>query len=212
MAKERFLIREASQFTEATKYNASEGKLTIRVIAPGLSKNRRYYGESLLKSSYGIFEGAKMFADHQTDSEDRARPEGSVNSWVALLDKPWCESDGTVKATATVIDPNFKNKLDLLNKAGKLSSMGISIRAFGEASKGEYMGEACTVVESLVGCKSVDFVTFPAAGGLVETMESVHDVDFPGIPDQMRNVIEQEKAYLAMGLSAQEAAFAARIN
>ncbi|HWX94495.1 MAG TPA: hypothetical protein VNY29_17835 [Terriglobales bacterium] len=150
----------------------SNGKLSLTVIQPGVSKNNRYYSPELLKKSYGIFEGCKMFADHATDSESKQRPEGSVNNWVASIDKVWAESDGTVKATAVVVDEAFKQKLTNLAKAGLLSQMGVSIRAFGEASDGEVGGKKVKIIESLDGARSVDFVTFAGAGGQVEAIES----------------------------------------
>ena len=161
-------------FVEAagvTGYNS--GRLTVTVIKPGLSKNNRYYSPDLLKQSTGIFENARMFADHQTDNEASARPEGSVKDWVASLTGVIAESDGTLKATAQVIDPAFKTKLENLKAAGLLNQMGVSIRCSGEATDGEMGGQHVKIIESLLSCRSVDFVTFAGAGGRVETMESV---------------------------------------
>jgi hypothetical protein len=151
----------------------SAGKLTVTVIKPGVSKNGRYYSESLLKGSTGIFKGAKMFVNHQTEAEQRSRPEGDINDWVANLGSAWAESDGTVRGAATVIDPVFKQKLENLRNAGQLDSMGISIRCAGTATDGEHDGKACKIIESLDGCRSVDFVSFAAAGGRVEALESI---------------------------------------
>jgi hypothetical protein len=151
----------------------SAGKLTVTIIKPGLSKNNRYYGESLLKSSVAIFKGAKMFTDHQTEAQQKSQPEGSLHNWVANMGDSWAESDGTVKGAAIVIDPIFKQKLENLRAAGQLDTMGISIRAVGEAYTGEVDGKSCTIIESLQSCRSVDFVTFAAAGGRVDALESV---------------------------------------
>jgi hypothetical protein len=151
----------------------SAGKLTVTIIKPGVSKNGRYYSEALLKGATGIFKGAKMFCNHQTEAEQRARPEGDINDWVANIGSAWAEADGTVRGGATVIDPTFKQKLENLRNAGQLDSMGISIRCAGTATEGEHDGKACKIIESLDGCKSVDFVSFAAAGGRVEAMESI---------------------------------------
>lgn len=113
-----------------------------------------------------------MFANHQTDAENRARPEGSVHDWVASLTKVWPESDGTIKAQAAVVDPAFKARLEELDKHGMLNDMGISIRAIGEASRSVIDGVKTDCVESLTAARSVDFVTFAGAGGRVEAMES----------------------------------------
>lgn len=111
-----------------------------------------------------------MFADHATDKEAASRPEGSVNNWVANITKVWPESDGTVRATAKIIDPQFKAKLALLGESQMLNTMGVSIRAMGEAKPGEAEGRKGNVVESLLAARSVDFVTFAGAGGQVENL------------------------------------------
>jgi len=177
-AATRGLFTNVEQLEEAaTTYRASTGDLTITVIKPGMSKNNRYYSAELLKKSSGIFESAKMFVDHQTDKDAAARPEGSVRDWVGTITGVKVESDGTVKATVNIHNEAFKTNLANLKKAGNLSQMGVSIRAYGAASDGEVAGKKCKVIESLIGCKSVDFVTFAAAGGQVESMSEAVDPD-----------------------------------
>lgn len=147
-----------------------KGEISFTVIKPGWSKNNRYYPAELLKSRANIFEGAKMFMNHATDAQDKVRPEGDLRDWVANITKVWPESDGTVRATAKVIDPAFKAKLQLLGESNMLNTMGVSIRAMGVSKDGEAEGKSGKVVESLLGAKSVDFVTFAGAGGAVETI------------------------------------------
>jgi hypothetical protein len=165
----------------ATTYSPQTGNLNITVIKPGWSKNNRYYPAEVLKQSANIFEGAKMFADHQTDKDAAARPEGSVRDWVGTITGVHALSDGTVKAIANIHDEGFKTNLSNLKKAGNLSQMGISIRAFGELKQGEAEGRKGPIVESLKGCKSVDFVTFAAAGGRVESMSESFDPNDPDL-------------------------------
>lgn len=175
---ERCIFANVEQLEEAaTTYQTSTGNLTITVIKPGWSKNNRYYPASLLKSRANIFEGAKMFTDHATEKEASARPEGSVRDWVGTITGVKTESDGVIKATANIHHEAFKTNLSNLKKAGNLSQMGISIRAIGECSKGEAEGRKGAIVESILGCKSVDFVTFAAAGGQVESMSEAVDPD-----------------------------------
>lgn len=176
----RAICADVSQLQEAA-YDASSGTLTLTVIKPGFNKSKeRYYPADVLKRDHKIFEGAKMFADHQSDKESRERPEGSVHNWVASIKKIWAESDGTVKANADVIDPPFKAKLEELAKKNLLQEMGVSIRAVGEAVVGKIEGIKTNIVESLQRGRSVDFVTYAGAGGLVEAIEAEsfdNDVD-----------------------------------
>lgn len=155
------------EFVESATETSSNG-YKVTVIKPGWSKNGRFYSEAMLKKCHGIFEGAKMFADHQTDKESREKPEGSVHNWVASLKNVQAESDGTVTGIAVPIDPAFKTKLETLKTEGLLGQMGISIRALGESKDGEAAGKKGKIVESLVRARSVDFVTFAAAGGGVQ--------------------------------------------
>jgi len=176
VTKTRGLFANVEQLDEAgTAYSPSTGNLTITVIKPGWSKNNRYYSAALLKGATNIFEGAKMFCDHQTEKDAVARPEGSVRDWVGTITGIKAESDGTVKATANIHNEAFKTNLTNLKKAGNLPQMGVSIRAFGEAVDGEAEGRKGKIIESLLGCKSVDFVTYAAAGGKVEAMSEAVD-------------------------------------
>jgi hypothetical protein len=164
-------------------YDSKTGELTLTVIKPGLNSSKsRFYPATVLKRDMGIFENAKMFTNHATKQEESARPEGDVNKWVAQLGKPWAESDGRIRAKAKVIDPPFKEKLETLQNAGLLQEMGVSIRAIGVGSEAEVPDGSATVkanmVERLVAARSVDFVTFPGAGGRCEVLESDRSDEF----------------------------------
>jgi hypothetical protein len=172
----RQLLKEAVQLTEA-KYDKANKSITMTVIRPGRSKNNKFYSGTMLKRDHKVFEGVKMFANHQTDAEQRTRPEGDVNQWVATLKETWCEEDGTVKGKAIVFDPLFAAKLENLAEANLLNEMGTSIRAIGEASEAEVDGEQCVMVERFIKARSVDFVTYAGAGGQVETLESDRNDD-----------------------------------
>lgn len=154
-------------------YNAATGEITLTVIKPGFNTSKsRYYPATVLKRDSKIFEGAKMFANHQTDAEQRARPEGDVRDWVGSLKKVWAEADGTVKGKAVIIDEAMKAKLTNLKEANSLQEMGISIRAMGTKSRKKIDKVETDYIESIDRSKSVDFVTFAGAGGQVEMMES----------------------------------------
>ena len=163
----------AKHITRLMESAYSKGVLTVKVIQPGFNKSKtRFYPADTLKRDYKVFEGAKMFVDHQTDAEQKVRPEGSIKDWVANLRKVWVEKDGTIMGEAVVIDDGFKAKLSALASKNMLSQMGVSIRASGEVSGKEIEGVETSYVESLLSARSVDFVTFAGAGGEVLAMES----------------------------------------
>jgi hypothetical protein len=176
----------------AAAFDRSKGLLHLTVIKPGTSKNKRHYSSDLLKKSAPIFEGAKMFANHQTDDEARDRPEGSINNWVGCLQNVKAESDGTIKGTAVIIDPQFQTKLENLSKAGLLGTMGVSIRAIGETARRDGVDH----VESLSSCRSVDFVTFAGAGGRADILESYEPLT--EVDDSQKKQAERIQHYMSV--------------
>jgi len=157
-----------------------KGRATVVVIKAGFNATEdRYYPAEVLKRDYKIFEGMKMYADHPTEEEDKARPERSIKDWVATLSDVTCDESGVVSGIAEIVEPWLMQKLASLRDKQMLSEMGISINAVGSASKGTIEGKETLVIEKLVACRSVDFVTEPGAGGIVTLYESDrnHDID-----------------------------------
>ncbi len=172
----RELVRNFMPLTEAT---FDKGRATVIVIKPGFNASEdRYYPAEMLKRDFGVFEGQKMYADHPTEEEDKARPERSIKDWVATLTDVSVDESGVVTGTAEIVEPWLMQKLASLRDKEMLSEMGISINAVGNATKGTIEGKDTLVIEQLVACRSVDFVTEPGAGGEVTLYESDrNDVD-----------------------------------
>jgi hypothetical protein len=179
-AASRVLVIGTQQLELKESYNAEKGVMRVRVIQPGFNKSKsRFYPAEVLKRDFKIFEGAKMFADHQTEKESDQRPEGSVHNWVANLQNVFAEDDGNVYGDSILIDPAFKAKMAELNKQNLLGEMGVSIRAIGEATDATEEGtdHEYKQVNALLASRSVDFVTYAGAGGQVEAMESDANAD-----------------------------------
>ena len=166
-------------YTPLTEAKFDKGRATVVVIKAGFNATEdRYYPPEVLKRDYGVFEGMKMYADHPTEEEDKARPERSIRDWVATLTEVTCDENGTVTGVAEIVEPWLMQKLASLRDKEMLSEMGISINAVGSASKATIDGKETLVIEKLVACRSVDFVTEPGAGGVVTLYESErNDID-----------------------------------
>ena len=167
-------------YVPLTEAKFDKGTAKVIVIKAGFNATGdRYYPAEVLKRDFGIFEGMKMYADHPTDEEDKARPERSIKDWVATLTEVTCDENGTVTGDAEIIESWLMQKLASLRDKEMLSEMGISINAVGSASKGTIDGKETLVIEKLVAARSVDFVTEPGAGGVVTFYESdrSHDID-----------------------------------
>jgi len=174
---ERSMLREGSALSEAD-YNDDKGEVTVTVIKPGFNASKkRFYPSETLARDYKIFEGLKMFADHQTAAEERAQPERSIRSWVGSIKRVFVDESGSIKARAAIHAPWFKEMLANLKASGSLSEMGTSIVASGEAHSTEVEGHKTDFIERLVHGRSVDFVTYPGAGGMVECYESAQPED-----------------------------------
>jgi FtsZ-binding cell division protein ZapB len=172
----RKLVNSVVTLEEAEVTAKGVGKLTI--IKPGFNSSKtRYYPKEVLARDFKVFEGNKMFADHPTEEEEYTRPERSIKDWVAVLTNVAVRDDGALTGDYTVVEPWFEAKLAKLRDAGKLSELGVSIRAVGSASRQEIDGVETDYIERLVTARSVDFVTFPGAGGNVDLFESETEFD-----------------------------------
>ena len=159
------LISEAVPLTEA----ASGGNIPIKIIQPGWGSSGYYSAEVLKRDGPKAFKaGLHMYVDHPTPQEEAARPERSLKDLAAVLasDAQWMENGKAgpgLYATAKV----FGDHANTISERAK--SIGVSIRALGQARAGEAEGRKGPIIEAITTGKSVDFVTLPGAGGAVLT-------------------------------------------
>lgn len=193
----RELMLSYVPLTEAT---IDKGRAKVIVIKPGFNVTEdRYYPAAMLKRDFGVFEGQKMYADHPTEAEDQARPERSIKDWVATLVDVTVDEAGVVTGVAEIVEPWLMTKLASLREKDMLSEMGISINAVGTASKDTIDGKETLVIEKLVACRSVDFVTEPGAGGEVTLYESDRQrdldlVELSGLRDRRPDLVQMIEA------------------
>ena len=167
-----------------------KGVLTLTVIEAGLNLSQTvFYPAKVLERDKNIFANAKMFLNHPTFMEELERPEGDLANWVAQLKEVWWDgSMGAIRGRAKIVDPTFQEKARKLAETGELKELGVSIRAFGEGERKNIDGIKHKVleIEKLTAARSVDFVTFPGAGGKVEVLESAL------MPDLSRELLGRE--------------------
>lgn len=162
-------LREAGIFR-------ADGLLPVTLIKAGWGNKRdkHYYPAKTLENDCQVFVGAKMYADHPTPLEEQQRPEGSIRNWVSTVKEAWYnKQEDTVDGLVKVHDPWMRS---LVKEAWE--DIGLSIRADGEVRPGEMGGRRGYIVESIVGCHSVDFVTKAGAGGRIKALhESAREED-----------------------------------
>jgi len=176
-AEMRDICAEFTPLTEAVA--PATGKARCVVIKAGFNEGKgRYYPEETLARDFAVFEGVKMNADHQTEAEEKARPEGSIRDWVATLKNVvYNATTKEVIGEPVVVEPWMQSKLATLRDKSMLNDMGISINAVGQASKQTIDGVKTNYIERLVRARSVDFVTSPGAGGKMQIFEASREND-----------------------------------
>ncbi|MBU2249597.1 MAG: ChaB family protein [Gammaproteobacteria bacterium] len=200
----RTIISDVISLAEATI--SGKGVAQVIIIKSGLNSSKdRYYPAEVLARDYQVFEGVKMYADHPTEDEEKQRPERSIRDWVATLKNVHVDESGQLIGEAVIVEPWMQAKLANLRDQSMLSEMGISINAVGTASKGEIEGVKTNVIERIVRVRSVDFVTEPGAGGMVQIYEADRDADVDLVsldilrerrPDLVKSIENEVKSQL----------------
>lgn len=140
----------------------------IAIISEGWGTSGYYSREVLSRDGPKVFrEGTLMYLDHPSRTESLDRPERSVKDLAAkIATTPFMEGN-TLVAEAEIF-PVWRETIDAL-----ADTIGLSIRAYGEAEFGEAEGRQGNIVQRLDDSASVDFVTEAGRGGKVmELIES----------------------------------------
>lgn len=142
-----------------------DGTVRVKLIAPGWGTSGFYGPEVLKKDGPKAFpKGTFMNWDHPTISEERERPEGSLDKLASVITStPEYLDDGPdgpgLYANAKAFSA-YKEAIDEL-----APHIGLSIRADGKVSEGQRDGKRGRIVEEISRGRSVDWVTLPGAGG-----------------------------------------------
>ncbi len=151
----------------------ARGILPVRFLVPGFNSDKsRYYTESAIKDATVVFNGAKMYCDHPTDADEKARPERSIRDWVATLKNCHVSDQGNAVGEAHINAGWLKDKAAVLYEQGDLNQLAVSILGIGSGQKEKIDGVETVAVENILKGRSVDFVTEPGAGGRAGLMES----------------------------------------
>lgn len=165
---------------DSTPEVRDEGRVaTVVIIKPGFNSDKsRYYPKETLAECAHLFEGAKMYRDHDTQRQRRERPVGSIDRWAGVLKNVRVrEDDGALIGDAHIVDASLRTKMSDLKAAGLLQELGVSLRALGKGVRHKVEGVATMLVEAFQKVLSVDFVTEAGAQGMVLAFESVSNLD-----------------------------------
>lgn len=183
-----------------TLTKAGGGNATVTIITPGVGSSGTYPRETIEQAATDrVFHaGLLMFADHATEEDTWARPEGSITNLVGVLaeDARWdTAADGLVAEVRI-----FEHWKPIIRDMAE--TIGVSIRAAGEVDE----TADGRIVKRLTEARSVDFVTRAGRGGRVmEVLEAARPTTLDEIAEIFRpNGYRNRIGWAAVGESGPE--------
>lgn len=173
------MLPDSETVTEGEAAKAPTGRRwDILIIQEGMSKNRNRYTRKVLQEAVPLYEGAKIFIDHQEDQRRYGRSVHEQAGFLkgvkgALLNQTTAEGADlapllALAATSVITKQTIRQEMLEAWEEGNPNLFGYShdamcrsVTAVDEANQAFY---DVTKIESV---KSVDLVTNPAAGGRV---------------------------------------------
>lgn len=163
---------------EAGMQNGDGAQVILMTEGAGNSRDGNYYTADCVRSAARVFEGAKCFINHPTESEEEDRPERDARDMCGWFSDVRPEKVGGRQALMAKL--NFgsstaaKEAKSLIKDAIRFQQQypsddkvycGFSINAAGPSRIDAVDGAPRKVVESIDWAMSADLVTFPARGG-----------------------------------------------
>jgi hypothetical protein len=188
--KANFRVIEALSIRvyEGKKYNDNKKRMVVKLIEAGESKNGYFYSKEVAESiSSHIKERNQMYMDHSMWGGGR-----SFKDLVAVATESYSK-DGASYAIVEMVDNPQTNWIYNLAKNFP-GTVGASIDARAkvdeveEGDPGYEEGKQKYIVKEIVFLNSVDFVTYPAAGGYVTELLASRATD--GALEKFNHVME----------------------
>lgn len=148
-------------------------KWGVLVIQEGMSKNRNRYGAKCLKEAAPLYEGAKIYMDHEETPRRFGRSTrdvaGFLKNVVPVVLGGGQEAAGAgrvaLSATAVIVNPTVRDMLLEAYQEGNPDMFGLSHDVKAESIAAVGPDGPFYEVQRIESVSSVDFVTNPAAGG-----------------------------------------------
>lgn len=156
------------------------GRWRVRVIRAGLSGNRNYYPDAVLREAAPLFEGARVFV--KSDAEHLAGQGKDVRNLIGRISRPEFAAgagpdSGEITADQELIEAegDIARKLTEAAERDMTGLFGLSIDAAGAVRPGRIDGKPARIATAISAVKSVDLIVEPGAGGqflnLIESKE-----------------------------------------
>lgn len=175
----------------------SDGTGRIKIIQPGWGSSGYYPAAVLERDGPTVFKkGTHMYIDHPTPTEQREKPERSVErlAGVTTSDAVWeaAGTDGPGLYADIEVRPSHREDLDAL-----ADHIGVSIVAQGSYRVDEVDGRKGRVITALTQGDSIDFVTRAGAGGAILPLLEARRTGIPAPPAPQHKEDAMSKEELA---------------
>jgi len=170
----------------------TDGTVRIKLIEPGWGSSGFYSSDILKRDGPKAFPAdTQMFFNHQTEAEERERPEGDVTNLVGkLMTAAQYDASGPAGPGLYADAKVFRHYKEVVEEIAP--DIGVSIRAMGKAEPGEAEDRTGMIINEITYGKSVDYVTAAGAGGkVVELFEAARNRNKE---DERSTVVDEKEA------------------
>jgi len=171
-------VKESLNMKEA-EFGEDFSNAKIKIIEEGFNRSKsRYYTKESIQKDMKVFEGLKMYANHEDDKVTQKRGARDIRDWVATIktSESGLDSDGKVSGFGQVVvhAPWFKDLLKSAKESDVLGQLGASINAYCSGVRKKIDGVYTNAVEGFAKGLSVDFVSEAGAGGKVLNFQEAY--------------------------------------
>jgi len=175
--------------------DAGEGrKWRVKIIAPGMSKNRTRYSKQVLAEAATLYEGAKAFDGHRSLEERRSSRLGRMVGW---YDDVAPAEDGSLVGTLNLTKAAESIRQIMLSawEADRPDMIGFSHDIAAYTATISEAGQTATDVKKIAEVYSVDTVADPSAGGRLERLvASRQEGDHAMKRDEVIALLDEDEA------------------
>jgi hypothetical protein len=155
-----------------------QGRFNVRIIRAGLSENRNFYADEVLRNAVMAFEGSRVFA--KSDAQHLRLEGRDVRNLVGRISdvsfRPGNAPDnGELYGTLELLEPegHIGTMLREASSRGMTDMFGLSIDARARHKIQMIDGKPARVVTGFIKVESVDLIVDPGAGGgIINLIES----------------------------------------
>ena len=175
-------------------------KWLVAAISEGLSKNDTFYPAEVLQAAVPLYEGAKVFFDHEQKRQARGTRDlagflSGARFGTLAVEGMGSQPLGMVLATLNVTAQQLRDQLMEAFEAGKPDLLGLSHCAECEYDLVKLPTKSVRKVKRIQTVESVDVVPFPSAGGRVMRLVAGLKSPTPETPEELQ-MLDQKIAKL----------------